>query len=368
MMKFLGGLRTAGTASFRHSDLRRASGTETPQSGNDISILSRNGFDGTTRKCQLFGNSNRNSGEPPIITCLSGECPSFRGRSSPCDGLRSFTVSKLQGMSRSKRASQQVSRHGAAGPINSKQTERYSNTWMPAAGSNAFGSWNGVMSYASKGYMGKAINEFPEDWINVGRWWGVIGRENLPKSRVKEFPEDASTGIRFGRTIRRYSGREASRTLQKTGIETSKASRLPHAHDLHAGFPSVVPSSHLRCRRAPNTTTTTERQSASASPNGGGSTRTAKSPSDFQAKRGRERSERKRCSPEPGISRGWRRSPLFVCSSEHREQSPSVRSAYTLDFRPVTDKLSPVKKFIAHYAVNTPKASPTLYNHLLVIE
>ncbi len=36
-------------------------------------------------------------------------------------------------------------------------------------------SWNGVMSYASKRYMGKVIEHIPTWWKNPGRFWGVSG-------------------------------------------------------------------------------------------------------------------------------------------------------------------------------------------------
>ena len=70
--------------------------------------------------------------------------------------------------------------------------------------------------------MGKPIDEIPGDWQNVGRWWGVIGRENLPKSQVEEFAEDAPTGIQFGRTIRRYLAAKHRDRCKRQGVKPFK--------------------------------------------------------------------------------------------------------------------------------------------------
>lgn len=45
-------------------------------------------------------------------------------------------------------------------------------------------TWRGVMSYASK-YTAKVIEELPEGWEEVGRMWGIIGKEKLPIYMVR---------------------------------------------------------------------------------------------------------------------------------------------------------------------------------------
>jgi hypothetical protein len=44
-------------------------------------------------------------------------------------------------------------------------------------------SWRGVRSYASK-YMGKPVQVEDDSWGRPGRWWGVIGRKNMPFAPV----------------------------------------------------------------------------------------------------------------------------------------------------------------------------------------
>lgn len=67
----------------------------------------------------------------------------------------------------------------------------------------AIRSRNGVMCYCSKNYMGKEC-ELPAGWEKVGRFWGVIGRKNLPRSKVEEieFSREAFSKVR--RVARRW--------------------------------------------------------------------------------------------------------------------------------------------------------------------
>jgi len=64
-------------------------------------------------------------------------------------------------------------------------------------------SRNGVMRYASKLYMGKDF-EMPPGWEHVGRFWGIIGRADLPLSACETFVEPSPVMIRFRRTVRRF--------------------------------------------------------------------------------------------------------------------------------------------------------------------
>jgi hypothetical protein len=87
--------------------------------------------------------------------------------------------------------------------------------WFEIVGSNdpahlaagtrveAVRSRHGVMRYASKLYMGKDFT-LPPGWEHVGRFWGVIGRANLPLSKCETFFEKKETIVRFRRIVRRF--------------------------------------------------------------------------------------------------------------------------------------------------------------------
>jgi hypothetical protein len=62
-------------------------------------------------------------------------------------------------------------------------------------------SINGVMRYASKNYMGKECGAFG---INVGRFWGVIGRKFLPMSKIEELQISHAPVVRLKRLVRRW--------------------------------------------------------------------------------------------------------------------------------------------------------------------
>jgi hypothetical protein len=61
-------------------------------------------------------------------------------------------------------------------------------------------SWRGVASYVAK-YMSKAVQG---GWENVGRYWGIVGRAQMPWSPVGEEFIDYRTAILIRRTARRY--------------------------------------------------------------------------------------------------------------------------------------------------------------------
>ena len=64
-------------------------------------------------------------------------------------------------------------------------------------------SARGVRRYASKSYMGKEF-VMPPGWEHVGKFWGVIGRKNLPLSRCETFIEERHVMIRVHRIRRRF--------------------------------------------------------------------------------------------------------------------------------------------------------------------
>lgn len=63
-------------------------------------------------------------------------------------------------------------------------------------------SFNGVMSYVGKKYLGKT--ELMPAGVDCGRLWGVYGRQNLPRSRVVEVECTKRTHLRFHRLLRRF--------------------------------------------------------------------------------------------------------------------------------------------------------------------
>ena len=93
--------------------------------------------------------------------------------------------------------------------------QRLARRWFEIVGSNdprhlaagtrveAVRSRNGVMRYASKLYMGKDF-QMPAGWEHVGRFWGVIGRADLPLSKCETFVEPSTVMARFRRIVRRF--------------------------------------------------------------------------------------------------------------------------------------------------------------------
>lgn len=67
----------------------------------------------------------------------------------------------------------------------------------------AIRSRNGVMRYCSKRYMGKEC-ALPDGWEKVGRFWGVVGRKNLPRSQVMEVEISREAFAKVRRTARRW--------------------------------------------------------------------------------------------------------------------------------------------------------------------
>src|SRR5258708_30300731 len=51
--------------------------------------------------------------------------------------------------------------------------------------------------------MGKDF-EMPPGWEHVGRFWGIIGRADLPLSACETFVEPSPVMIRFRRIVRRF--------------------------------------------------------------------------------------------------------------------------------------------------------------------
>jgi hypothetical protein len=82
----------------------------------------------------------------------------------------------------------------------------------------AIRSRNGVMRYCSKNYMGKEC-ALPEGWDNVGRFWGVVGRKNLPRSKVIEVVISREALVKVRRTTRRWH-MSKGRTLRGSGALT----------------------------------------------------------------------------------------------------------------------------------------------------
>lgn len=71
-------------------------------------------------------------------------------------------------------------------------------------------SWSGVMFYASK-YMGKPVDLENDAWGNPGRWWGVVGKENIPYAeRLVAWLHngDVNALLRWIRRFRNLEGRD----------------------------------------------------------------------------------------------------------------------------------------------------------------
>ncbi|HEY3899612.1 MAG TPA: hypothetical protein VGM54_13410 [Chthoniobacter sp.] len=65
-------------------------------------------------------------------------------------------------------------------------------------------SWNGVMCYAGKKYMGKECDA-PRNWPDyVGRYWGIYGRARMPFAEAVEVTFSARGLNRVHRVLRRY--------------------------------------------------------------------------------------------------------------------------------------------------------------------
>jgi hypothetical protein len=66
-------------------------------------------------------------------------------------------------------------------------------------------SWRGVAFYVAK-YISKGVQG---GWENVGRYWGIVGRAQMPWSPVGEEFLDYRTAILIRRTARRYLTRRS---------------------------------------------------------------------------------------------------------------------------------------------------------------
>lgn len=65
-------------------------------------------------------------------------------------------------------------------------------------------SYRGAISYAAK-YMDKTVEDLPEEWGRPGRFWGVIGRDNLPTGEIIDVPLTWAESVSLQRWLRRYA-------------------------------------------------------------------------------------------------------------------------------------------------------------------
>ena len=77
-------------------------------------------------------------------------------------------------------------------------------------------SWKGVRSYASK-YLGKKIEGLP-GWDEVGRFWGIFGRDRLPWAKMISVELDYQGACKIIRLIRRYAHIKSRDYKSLTGI------------------------------------------------------------------------------------------------------------------------------------------------------
>ena len=90
------------------------------------------------------------------------------------------------------------------------------------------------MQYCSKRYMGKEC-ALPDGWEKVGRFWGVVGRKNLPRSQVMEVKISREAFAKVRRTARRWFG-----------IQRNDPTRSRGADPLHDGPLAVGQSARTR--------------------------------------------------------------------------------------------------------------------------
>lgn len=76
---------------------------------------------------------------------------------------------------------------------------------------------NGVMSYASKMYMGKEVPGCPQ-FRCVGRFWGVLGRSELPRSAESAMTLCQPAIVTFGRIIRKRLKKKNVRSNGQSGF------------------------------------------------------------------------------------------------------------------------------------------------------
>ena len=69
-------------------------------------------------------------------------------------------------------------------------------------------SVQGVMAYTGK-YFGKVIDTLPDEfsdlWAKIGRYWGVMGRENLPLAPEVEIELTNSETVVLIRYMRKFA-------------------------------------------------------------------------------------------------------------------------------------------------------------------
>ena len=110
-------------------------------------------------------------------------------------------------------------------------------------------SWRGVMSYASKRYMGKLVDRVPSWWKRPGRFWGVVGELPIQwrEGRTSELAHRS-----MARVCRRYLARKLGRGI-KVFPGAGLTLRLPYAaalrllawatplHPLPSPIPQLTP-------------------------------------------------------------------------------------------------------------------------------
>ena len=92
-------------------------------------------------------------------------------------------------------------------------------------------SFRGVMCYAGKKYLGKEV-ELPPGWETVGRFWGALGRNDLPRSRVREFFTSAHAAHRLRRLVRRNFASKGKIWKSRNGVTLYTQAHLQWARAL----------------------------------------------------------------------------------------------------------------------------------------
>ena len=92
-------------------------------------------------------------------------------------------------------------------------------------------SARGVRRYASKSYMGKEF-VMPPGWEHVGKFWGVIGRKNLPLSQCETIIEERQVLIRVHRIRRRFMRSKGLRRGGKASVRLYTEQHLQWARVL----------------------------------------------------------------------------------------------------------------------------------------
>ena len=103
----------------------------------------------------------------------------------------------------------------------------------------ALRSWKGVMSYAAK-YSAKMVEELPEGWEHVGRWWGIWNRAAAPVWVFEVGVTSDMFDLVKGWMLDVVEGKMRARGLSLAGLEYCR--RNPAAGVVYFG---VVTDGHL---------------------------------------------------------------------------------------------------------------------------